>query len=312
MVSLEEAPEAAAEALPETAASERAPRAPPVSLDLREAPFHFDPVDASPVSLRVRHGEDFVEVPLTFHEVRPEARGFWTDVAANGLALFFASALFLILKEALGGARQRQLRAAQSLRLQQQAVLLERLNAQLRESDGRLAALEASAKTSAAGGASKSFGDGAAAIREELWGLGQVRAELLALDAPAALALADELIDRARSLLRRRTDGAFVLSEASDSARLEGPHGREEEEQQADGVAKRLEAEPLKARSESAQDSLDAAFGASASFETQAASVRPDFELVQKIMKENPGMPPEKVIAQALALQKQRQGGGGE
>lgn len=291
------------------------------------------------VTLRVEDDNGKVtEVPINFREARIEPRGFWGDVAVNGMALFAASVCLILIKELLtwGAAKRQKAKAAaqKSLAAQRRAAI----SAQLEAADLELRGIRAMGRENR----DDEFEDSA---RRLMGLLDAYRHEIKEYDAPALTAYLDSLVAQAAQVLSKRNrfqmereavEGiSGVRQESLEGTRNTGQGiSRQGKEEAPSSVVSGLVAIPPghsaggpSARQLPAGQLSHGADGAESESAVLAKKDQnrtpvpqegtqpqgklfqpetPDMDLVQRIMKENPGMHPSKVISLATELTRKR------
>lgn len=282
------------------------------------------------------------EVPVDFADARIEPRGFWGDVAVNGMALFFASVCIILVKEFFtwGAMRRQKAQAAaqRSIMAHRRAAISE----QLETIEVGLREIRAQSRE----GKDEDLEDSAIRFVGLLDGY---RDEIKEYDAPALLAYVDSLIAQITQVLRKRST-TREPQDASNNvyrkiANITEVSAFSQQVQQAPRSPMAPPPNPPQAEAissiagshnpdvhlpynhtvgdrdrASAEDNVlsmtkqGRAFAPEAHAqqvqqETQAQAEMPDIDLVHRIMVENPGMHPSKVIKVAAGItmnQKQR------
>lgn len=146
------------------------------------------------VTLRVVDGTGRVsEVPVNFHSARIEPRGFWGDVAVNGMALFIASAFIIMVKEGLSWLASRRSRARASAHRTLAAQRRATISSQLEGVDLELRKLRTT-------GADEREDDLELTAKRLLNLLDAYREELRDYDAPALMAYLENLEEQVSQL----------------------------------------------------------------------------------------------------------------
>ncbi|KAL8272751.1 hypothetical protein Esti_003301 [Eimeria stiedai] len=252
------------------------------------------------------------EIPVDFSQARVEPRGFWGDVAVNGLALFSASLCIVLLKEALAWSAARRRKARAKAQSDIETRRRTAISAQLEAADLEIRNLRTSSKE----GKGEGLDD---EVRRLMDLLDAYRQELKNYDAPALMAYLDNLVVQAAHLLRthnRSVDANLHLESASGQraanpprAHLQGAAGGEAPDASSEST------EALRAASASGSAASSQAPAHTPQSEEAAASVKgvptlkieqPDMDLVHRVVMANPGMPPAEALRVARELTSRR------
>ncbi|KAL8437734.1 hypothetical protein Efla_006626 [Eimeria flavescens] len=277
------------------------------------------------VSLRVvDESGQATEIPINFSEARVEPRGFWGDVAMNGLSLFAASVCILLLKEAFSwsAAKRRQAKAAarQAAEMQRRAAL----TAQLEAADLEIRAMRKMSRE----GRTEDLNDSARRLMEFL---DSHRLDMKELDAPALTAYLDSLTMQATQILRSHTrtqaesgssrgfgyaddfggrSPAIADSSSPRDERLESTEQPAEasDSRQSDFLFKEAETqkESMGEGGEQIQYREARVAAPQVESEREIKVEQPDMDIVHRLLSENPGMHPSKIISMAKELTKKR------
>ncbi|KAL8443772.1 hypothetical protein Emed_006582 [Eimeria media] len=254
------------------------------------------------------------EIPIDFTQARVEPRGFWGDVAVNGMALFSASLCIILLKEFLSWSAARRQKAKIKAQREMEARRRAAISRQLEAADLELRTL----KTTNKEGKGKGIEDD---VRRLMDLFDAYRQELKDYDAPALMAYLDSLVLQATHLLRthQRTqterEAAAVVdtnrySESAPKSRAAEPVKTHEQEA-AEREAAAASASPVASsaatettmRAASPSNSTTAAASSQTAVKTPEMEVdQPDIDLVHRVVMANPGMQPAEALRVAREL----------
>ncbi|KAL8444290.1 hypothetical protein Emag_005551 [Eimeria magna] len=250
------------------------------------------------------------EIPIDFSQARAEPRGFWGDVAVNGLALFSASLCIILLKEFLSWSSARRQKARAKAQRDMEARRRAAISAQLEAADLEIRNLKASSKEGKVEGLEDD-------VRRLMDLFDAYRQELKDYDAPALMAYLDNLVVQAAHLLRTHNrmqsereyaaiaDANWYLESAPSpraanppKAHVEGAAGREAAVASASPVASSASTETMRAASASGSTVSSQAPPQTPELEVE----KPDMDLVHRVVTANPGMQPAEALKVAREL----------
>ncbi|CDJ51323.1 hypothetical protein, conserved [Eimeria brunetti] len=255
------------------------------------------------------------EVPIAFHEMRIEPRGFWGDVAVNGMALFFASACILLFKEFLSFAAARKQRkqeaTARAAAAQRRAAII----VQLEEADQQLQEIKEEMKKAEENKEKNKYQANNTThkthIRHILQQLDAYRHELKTADAPAVTAYAESLILTASQLLRSRSKQQHEQQQQQQQQQTNAAAETDAAETDAvdaaaDAAAAAAAAAGSKTIDEEEEENMP--FRSSRrqqqQQQQQQQDSKPDIETVQMLMQQNPHLNPTEIIKMAAEIKK--------
>ncbi|KAL8438285.1 hypothetical protein ACSSS7_000262 [Eimeria intestinalis] len=251
------------------------------------------------------------EIPIDFSLARAEPRGFWGDVAVNGLALFSASLCIILLKEALSWSVARRRKAKAKAQREMEARRRAAISAQLEAAEVELRGLRRSVKEGGAEGLEER-------VRRMMDLFDAYRQELKDYDAPALLAYLDNLLAQAAHLLRTHNtqeteseihasmDANWYVESAPPPKAANSPKARLQREVAAAGASASTRTQQAASPAASSQaprqtpETGETPGSGKGIFPAEVQ--RPDMDLVYRVATANPGMPPAEALQVAREL----------